>query len=82
MHLLISSVPLHGHPDRLLGEYTDGPFGEVLKKTGIATACLFGFSAKDQDNEMGVLYFRLPINVLAMADGDDQYEQHLILELT
>ena len=35
----------------------EGPFGEVVKKTGVAAACPFGFSTKHQDDETGIVMY-------------------------
>ena len=34
-----------------------GPFGEVIKQTGLASACPFGFSTKYRDGETGLIYY-------------------------
>ena len=35
----------------------EGPFGEVVKKTGVTSSMQFGFSTKYKDDETGLLYY-------------------------
>ena len=41
----------------IVGQYEYGPFGEVVKRTGVASGQPFGFSTKYRDDETGLLYY-------------------------